>query len=255
MTRTRTDESGDRPRTRRGKADAGVRASVGRPYGGALAVWLLAGLSACRFGYEVLPASDSQAADGGPPAFPRPDAKLYGEASEPPGSDTAPTTSDAAPEGGVDASAADAGPADCEASDPCSCGVLGGHRYRFCSTFVNFAQAESDCEAHGMQLVRIDDDEENAWLNQGFASVFSGLTFAFIGASDQSQEGAWSWLRGDAVFWNGDSGGNAVPGFYSHWDVNKPFGNTTRNCAGMLANGRWEDRSCTGENAYICESP
>jgi hypothetical protein len=152
-----------------------------------------------------------------------------------------------------DASSSDAGFSTCGGADPCSCATFNAHPYRLCSAFLNFATAEADCEAHGMKLARIDDAQEDAFLDQAFSDVFSGLTFAFIGASDQAQEGTWRWLEGDVAFWNGDSGGSALAGLYTHWDVNKPFGNTTRNCAGLLTNGSWEDRSCTAQNAYICE--
>jgi hypothetical protein len=104
-----------------------------------------------------------------------------------------------------------------------------------------------------MELVRIDEAGENAWLATSAAEILAGR-FAFIGATDAVEEGTWRWVTGDTAFWLGDSDGMTVAGAYQNWSANKPFGNTTRNCAGMRLDGTWEDRSCTAETPYFCES-
>ena len=268
MIGARNETTAPRPLRTVSLATAGVARAGVRLAAALLVLSLMCALSACRFGFEVLAASLTGAGDAGVDSDHPPDAAAEdggdpdvhplvdgGDASIAP--DDAST---AAPDGslatdGSAGSLVDAQVPACDGTDPCSCGTFAGHAYRFCLGPLAFGDAQVDCEGHGMQLVRVDDASEDAWLVQSFDSTFAGLTFAFIGASDLAQEGAWRWLVSDEVFWNGDSGGSAVAGLYSHWDSNKPFGNTTRNCAGQLANGAWEDRSCTGLNAYVCESP
>jgi hypothetical protein len=142
----------------------------------------------------------------------------------------------------------------CGADDACGCGSFVGRSYRLCAGPLAFADAQADCQAHGMSLVRVDDAAENAWLASAGAEILLA-GFASLGASDEVDEGTWRWLQGDSVFWLGDSGGSGTAGAYQNWGSNKPFGNQTRNCAGMVQGGSWEDRSCTAETAYFCELP
>jgi hypothetical protein len=216
-------------------------------------------LVGCRFGYEELPAAQRAAGeDDDTPEAPL-DGGLAADGGD--GADDPREDGDAAVETGDAAPAAEGdaggiGYAPCASDATCSCTAFGGRSYRVCARPLAFADAASACQDAGLTLARIDSAAENAQLHAVMTSALgSGVLFAFLGASDAASEGRWRWLDGDEEFWIGDEGGSAVGGLYAQWDDNKPFGNSTRNCAGMLATGDWEDRSCTAENAYLCEGP
>jgi hypothetical protein len=223
-----------------------------RPRISALLCSVLALLSAaCRFGYEQLPAGEL-GADGGVGSA---------EGDGDPGSDSEQKSSDDADGESDSQNPGEASPDDgeefarCAPDSDCRCATFAERSYRACLGPLNYAAAAAACEAHGMKLARVDDDTENSALNQLMTSALPANLFAFLGASDEASEGSWRWLDGDTEFWIGAADGTAVGGAYANWDENKPFGNKTRNCAGMLVPGTWEDRSCTAENAYLCEGP
>jgi hypothetical protein len=145
---------------------------------------------------------------------------------------------------------------DCTSTAECTCDAFDGHSYWFCQTHMYWNDANTHCQTNGMTLVRIDRATENDFLlSAGTAhGVFTFNNFAQIGASDQAVGGEWRWADG-TLFWQGGSGGKLVPGFYANWDGQSPSASGAQQCSGLLVSGLWQDRSCTAEEPFICESP
>ena len=152
--------------------------------------------------------------------------------------------------GGVtDATIADGGPA-------CTTMTFGGHTYVFCETALGWNDAEADCVARGMRLVRIDDASEDAWI---FMTAFpnaatSGTAdWPWIGGTDQAVAGQWTWTDG-TLFWMGGPNGSAQNGLYSHWVSGGPndTGSAGR-CAILQHSSYWVESDCANLQPYICE--
>jgi hypothetical protein len=151
-------------------------------------------------------------------------------------------------------SGAGGGPGVCVPDANCSCEVFDGHAYRFCSVLATRAAGLTACLSANMVLIRVDRAEENAWLLQQFIDhgMFignGGQPIVILGGNDIQVEGEWRWDDG-TLFWNGGPVGN----LYAN------FGNAPKiggaDCVGMMADGRWGDRSCTSGDATVaCESP
>lgn len=145
----------------------------------------------------------------------------------------------------------------CTDTADCTCDTFNGHGYLFCRQTLGRDDANAYCQTNGMTLVRIDNATENNFvLTQGTAySVFvTPLFFGYIGANDQAVLGEWRWVDG-ALFWQGGTSGSLVQGMYANWDNKSPGTMSVQRCAGILATGLWQDRSCTALNTFICESP
>jgi hypothetical protein len=133
--------------------------------------------------------------------------------------------------------------------------VYQGHDYRFCTQEVVRADGLANCQAAGMDAVRVDSAEENAFLLQQLLSRAmlseTSVDVVFLGGNDLAQSGSWAWTDG-TVFWNTTSG--AVAGLYSNWSTLPKVGGVAH-CVIMTANGTWGPRSCNSGNATIvCES-
>jgi hypothetical protein len=150
-----------------------------------------------------------------------------------------------------------AGPtAACSDSADCTCDELAGHTYWFCTQHLYWNDAQAHCRTAGMDLVRVDSQAENDFLvDAGTArGVFEFNNFAQIGASSQAQAGEWRWPDG-TLLWQGGSNGDPVGGLYSNWDTSSPSSSGASRCSGILTSGIWQDRTCTGAEPFICESP
>jgi hypothetical protein len=149
----------------------------------------------------------------------------------------------------VDASLVDAGP-------PCALAAFNGHDYEFCNGPVAWSDAENDCAAKGMRLVRIDDVSENTWVQAtAFAGVAStsSVYWPWIGATDLALTGAWRWTDG-ALFWMGGSNGTAPGGLYNNWVAGSPTsGGAATDCAILQSAAYWTDFDCTRLQPYVCE--
>src|SRR6266481_2209333 len=89
----------------------------------------------------------------------------FGEGPETSGSGGTPADS-AQVDGSGNPDTGDAGPPNCVSNASCNCEFFGAHAYRFCKTNRQFADAEADCVAEGMRLVRLDSNAENNWVFQ-----------------------------------------------------------------------------------------
>ncbi|MCC6510709.1 MAG: cadherin domain-containing protein, partial [Pirellulaceae bacterium] len=132
-----------------------------------------------------------------------------------------------------------------------------GKFYKLVNTVVNWTTARDNALATALngvngQLVTIGSAAENA-------SVLSlrslAATDVWLGATDQTSEGAWRWQNGlsdSDEFWNGTSTGYAIDGRYTNWVSSEPTASVAGEDYGrMNASGQWMDSSLN--YAYIIE--
>ena len=122
----------------------------------------------------------------------------------------------------------------------------------FYSPGITWHDARANCESLGGHLATISSQEEDDYLT----SLLEGIIVppyegAFIGLSDELNEGVWEWVTGE-------------PLVYTNWDISEPFGNGDYVMKWMYSAGgyldivgAWNDvRSPTGYvSHYICEFP
>jgi hypothetical protein len=156
----------------------------------------------------------------------------------------------AAGAGGVGSAVVDAGVA-------CTTATFNGHFYQFCTSVpLAWTDADNDCAAKGMRLVRIDDAAENTWVH---TTAFAGAAgtnstyWPWIGATDQAVVGDWRWTDG-ALFWIGGSNGTPQGGLYSNWVSGSPTnGGAATDCGILQYSTYWADWDCTRLEPYVCE--
>ncbi len=137
----------------------------------------------------------------------------------------------------------------------CPTATFGGHTYAFCDGPLPWADAQVDCVAKGMRLVRIDDTAEDRWLHDTAFGGVTGLSpnWPWIGASDQAVLGEWRWTDG-TLFWLGSANGAAQGGLFTNWVAGSPASSgPATDCALLESSDRWNDWQCTGSQPYICE--
>jgi hypothetical protein len=130
-------------------------------------------------------------------------------------------------------------------------GVLHGHAYMICSVQAPWSVAESDCEKHGMQLVRVDDADENQWIHD--AAFSFGVDRSWLGGSDLGAAGDWRWADG-TQFWSGHASGMSVGRLYTNWDSGEPNDmGDVEHCVVMFDKTTWNDDDCFVSHRYVCE--
>ncbi len=112
----------------------------------------------------------------------------------------------------------------------------GDRCYYASSSTANFAAAEADCQSRGSgwHLAGVSDSTEN-----GLVASLIACAPGWIGLTDAATEGSFTWTEG----------GNDT---LSNWSSGEPSGD---DCVAMLANGQWEDRSCSDSLPYVCRGP
>ncbi len=119
-----------------------------------------------------------------------------------------------------------------------------GHWYEFVSSIVTWDTANANAQAstyNGMpgHLATITSAEENDWV---FSNVGLAGISIWLGATDQSHEGTWTWVTDET--WN-----------YTNWDnlYGEPNGGVGANYLAFNWNiaSRWNDES--GSARYIVE--
>jgi hypothetical protein len=142
----------------------------------------------------------------------------------------------------------------------CPTAIFGGHTYAFCDGPLSWNDAQNDCVAKGMRLVRIDDAAENAWVQAtAFANVPPNdnrlAVWRWLGATEIAVPGEWRWTDG-TLFWLGGSNGSAQNGLYANWVSGSPKTTGEDNFCGLMqhnAGGFWADDNCNGLQPYVCE--
>lgn len=108
---------------------------------------------------------------------------------------------------------------------------------------VSWADAQSACLRLGLELATVhtaaENDEITSLVNAGAGSS------AWVGGSDQDEEGAWVWSDGSpfdygTVF-------HEVP-----WGPSEPNGNAGESCLQFYQSGTWNDVRCTTELPVVC---
>ncbi|MGK7899453.1 MAG: DUF4347 domain-containing protein [Xenococcus sp. (in: cyanobacteria)] len=102
-----------------------------------------------------------------------------------------------------------------------------GNEYRLTSTNLTWAQAQTEAESFGGNLVTINNEAEQDWLED----TFGGTERFWTGLTDSGQEGEFEWTSGETVT-------------YTNWAVNQPnnFGRG-ENFVALQKNGKWNDYS------------
>jgi len=126
----------------------------------------------------------------------------------------------------------------------------GGHSYHFYLTENSNSAASEFARAAGGYLVTVTSAQEQDFLGKVLNEL--KITHAWLGASDQEEEGLWKW-NGDGpekstVFWTGGSKGS--PSGYSLWFSGEPNDIDTEDCAWVFPDG-WNDASCMVEIAPL----
>ncbi|HJL14377.1 MAG TPA: C-type lectin domain-containing protein [Sandaracinaceae bacterium LLY-WYZ-13_1] len=175
------------------------------------------------------------------------------------GGPDAAVTSDASLDAGVDAQVVvdDGGTTvasleGCTEGEFCRCPMMerDGRTYVLCPDAVSHAQAVTACESTGLSLVRIESEEEQAWVwDQAGEALERGAKDLWIGLDDREEEGVFRWNDGSEPT-------------YVNWAEDQPDHGGTgedardEDCVemGSYIEGRWNDLSCeTDYLGFVCE--
>ena len=113
---------------------------------------------------------------------------------------------------------------------------FGGHYYYLYEKALPWAQAVAACQAVGGHLVTITSVEEN----KAVLAVTESKN-AWLGLSDQEEEGSWKWVTGE-------------PFSFSGWWGQMPDNHQGKQHWGFYWVGRgWDDTSAGDRYRYVCE--
>ena len=103
----------------------------------------------------------------------------------------------------------------------------------------SWASAADFAQARGGWLADITSAAENTLLVNAFSAIMVAEPhgFAWLGGTDEAQEGTWLWREGpDAglVWWQGPPGAGAIPGVYSNFLPSEPNNAGPDNYVGIL---------------------
>jgi len=117
-----------------------------------------------------------------------------------------------------------------------------GHKYMAVRNPCRWAEAKKACEDMGGHLLIIDTQEEQNALVAMLVRAGMGRDNFWIGATDEIEEGAWTWVDGSPVA-------------YSNWNPREPNNYGGEHYAEMAVGdgGRWNDLSLSLTRWFICE--
>ncbi len=117
-------------------------------------------------------------------------------------------------------------------------GTFNGHHY-YCSEQPDtWANAQAFCDSAGGHLAIVNSAAENA-----FIANFLTTQSAYIGCSDHTNEGQWTWVDGSPVT-------------YSNWYTDQPNNfNGAQHFCEMLNNGQWNDQYGKVALEFVMEIP
>ncbi len=141
-------------------------------------------------------------------------------------------------------------------STQCTKLPYGAGAYLFCRN-ENVTQIEGKqlCESIGMKLPQPDSAQEQQFLFSNAQAL--GIEEAYLGASDQANEGVWIW-EDNQQFWQGGKNGFAFGNQYNHWHSGEPSAAAAEDCSivDILNQGAWYDRGCGYTSVdLVCEAP
>jgi len=117
-----------------------------------------------------------------------------------------------------------------------------------CTVSSDFNAAEILCQRQGMHLVEIDSASENNFVTQIAQTLGS---YVWIGGSDLTLSGTFSWLEGPSFFVDGA----AVPGVYQNFAADQPAKTAGLDCVQLHddPSGPWSNARCADDKQFICE--
>ncbi|MCB9763705.1 MAG: VCBS repeat-containing protein [Alphaproteobacteria bacterium] len=138
---------------------------------------------------------------------------------------------------------ADATPFGCVGAEACAaargCTLMapvGRRLYLWCPDARSWTDARSRCQAWGADLLVIETDHEQAFLES------QGVGDAWMGLSDRDAEGTWAWVSGAGLD-------------FSNWSDGEPNDSGgAEDCGQFRSGGLWNDANCDGARSYVCEA-
>ncbi len=136
----------------------------------------------------------------------------------------------------------------------------GGSRYAITASTSTWASAEAEAIAAGGHLVTVNNTAENSWLATTFDNA-SGHE-AWIGFTDQAEEGLWTWASGEGGWWRaGDPGSTSFaswasgqPDNYPHTLSGQDFG-ILMTASSSWPSGSWDDLQPLSRHGIIEVQP
>jgi hypothetical protein len=125
----------------------------------------------------------------------------------------------------------------------------GNHKYLFYSNINPYANALEQAHKVGGYIVTITSQQEQNFLG----NVLNELQIrqAWLGATDQNEEGQWKWTEGpekDVVFYSANP--EAENTGFTFWFKGEPNNADTEDCASFFPDG-WNDVSCATEKIAL----
>ena len=116
--------------------------------------------------------------------------------------------------------------------------INGYHTYAQISGVMSWTAAKADAESRGGYLATITSAEENSRV-----VAAASLDYLWLGGSDASSEGTWTWLSGEAMD-------------YSNWGSGEPNDSSGEDYLTLTAARQWNDTANTYAtiNGYILET-
>ncbi|XP_019215232.2 CD209 antigen-like protein C, partial [Oreochromis niloticus] len=111
-----------------------------------------------------------------------------------------------------------------------------GSLFHVSSGKKSWQQSRQDCLQKGADLMIINSQEEQNFVNQFKKLLWIGLT-------DSETEGTWKWVDGTRMT-------------TSYWNSGEPNGGRTENCGEIRtynSEKSWNDAPCSNEKFWICE--
>jgi len=132
---------------------------------------------------------------------------------------------------------------DKDEEDTCPCETIdeAGAIYSFCEEPLDGEAAFTLCRNAGMELVKIDDEDEQIVLIDLLSEFGDGSWL--IGLNDRDVEGEWRWSDGSELEW-------------SNWNSGEPNDwGEGEDCVELRPNQEnWNDTPCDSSRPFICEA-
>ena len=159
----------------------------------------------------------------------------------------------------------------------------GGHTYKIITEPASWSDASEAAGAMTLgskvgYLARIDSAKENAavltavtqhltdeQLGETMAEDGSDVPFVWLGGSDITMEGVWTWSNNGDQFWSGDFNGSGVDDRYTNWGIQPDSATGAEDGLGMGlgdwpapfydlgSKGQWNDLDTGTPLAYVVE--
>lgn len=128
---------------------------------------------------------------------------------------------------------------------------FGGHCYALSASAASYSSSRTACASRGAswRLATLESAEENT-----FVAGLTGNAEAYLGGTDATTEGAWTWEGSGVRFWNGGPTGAPVAGVYQRFMSGEPNGGSTHDCMRIVSGGSWRDNACSSSYRAVCES-